>query len=537
MPVLIYFVYLFVLGLLLAIYLAAELEIEGFQTTSSASGTYVSTSPLYVLNCSSGSCVSLGQDTDRLLYNQRLPVGGRLVSSDPGGRYVLTYANSGLLVLADTGAQTSGSGKVVLWQSRPQPKSLGRTPAYLVNIGYIMAVDSYGGEMNWTATPNPSSGSGSGSQQPNTSNVIPSLNISAGCYLQVTTYGDLVVLGASGATLWTANAGSPPPPTTSCVPDPAMLNYPYTSNDCYTIRSLINASRAYIGDLADLNPTNNLSSIVAAPAETPCAAGYYCPGGTGAPMPCSAGTYCPAGSRSETPCTAGNYCPAQATAQIRCTAGNYCPDGAGAPVPCTTDAGNYCPVGSTTAAGIACSFANAPQGKYCPGGARQALDCPPGSYCPGGPSPPLICPAATYCPGGSASPMSCNPSNTPPGMYCPAGAAAPVNCAAPAGQYCPGGSSQFAACPARTYCPGGATIPTKYACPPDIYTDLFNGTAKTTWFTPDTNNPAFCYQHKYACRGNNLLWDWQNPTCVDGLDQYPPTTDISSTRAIGTPLY
>ncbi len=509
MPVLIYFVYLFVLGLLLAIYLAAELEIEGFQTTSSASGTYVSTSPLYVLNCSSGSCVSLGQDTDRLLYNQRLPVGGRLVSSDPGGRYVLTYANSGLLVLADTGAQTSGSGKVVLWQSRPQPKSLGRTPAYLVNIGYIMAVDSYGGEMNWTATPNPSSGSGSGSQQPNTSNVIPSLNISAGCYLQVTTYGDLVVLGASGATLWTANAGSPPPPTTSCVPDPAMLNYPYTTNDCYTIRSLINASRAYIGDL---------SVLCNAPV------GKYCSDEREKPIPCTA--------------AAGNYCPAGSTtaAGVQCPAGSYCTGGSANAVACTAAAGNYCPAGSTTAAGVQC-----PVGSYCTGRSANAVACTAaaGNYCPAGSTTAagVQCPAGSYCPGGSANAVACTLTNTPPGKYCPAGAAAPTACAAPSGQYCPGGSSQFAACPAGYNCSGGTSIPTtNYTCPPDVYT----GTIKTTWYIINQSDPTLCDQYQYSCPVGGYMYvrDTTTVSCfINASFIYEAGFYIVSTRANTTPLY
>jgi len=401
-----------------------------------------------------------------------------------------------------------------------------------------MAVDSYGGEMNWTATPNATSGSGSGSQPVNTSNVIPSLNISAGCYLQVTTYGDLVVLGASGATLWSANAGSPPPPTTTCVPNPAMLNYPYTDNDCYTIKSLIDASRAYINDLA-------VTELYICNAPV----GKYCPGGTGDPIPCTAapGNYCPVGSTTPAgvQCPVGSYCTGGSSNAIVCTAGYKCPAGAGFQTPCS--AGSYCPVGTGTQ--IPCTT----PGYFCPDGVAAEIPCtaPAGNYCAAGSlrSSGQQCPAGYYCTGGSANAVACTAGN-----YCPTGAAAQTPCAAPAGNYCPAGSITAAgtACPANTYCPGGPTTPTKYTCPSPTSPPT-GGDLRQFWFVQSNPDYQNCYVYQYECSDPTIPMDiingvvkcslgipgflsqWVNATAVN---QYLKLGGFGGIRnATATPLY
>ena len=107
--VILYLLFLFILGILLLLYSIHGLEIEGFQVISgsgsgSGSGTYMSTPNVYVKDCTgqtsstggSGSnkiltCVSIGENTDRLTYLQRLPVGGVLVSSNE--KYTLKYTS------------------------------------------------------------------------------------------------------------------------------------------------------------------------------------------------------------------------------------------------------------------------------------------------------------------------------------------------------------------------------------------------------------------------------------------------------------
>ena len=84
-PVTIWFLFLIIVGILLFLDIT---HIEGF--TGSGSGTYMMPlTPVYIQDCATGSCISTGTDTDRLTYLQRLPVGGKLISSN--GRYVLYY--------------------------------------------------------------------------------------------------------------------------------------------------------------------------------------------------------------------------------------------------------------------------------------------------------------------------------------------------------------------------------------------------------------------------------------------------------------
>ena len=283
--VFIYFLFLFVLGTLLLLYSAQGLSIEGFQVGSgsnSGSGSYMSETGVYVRDCtgqiaasgsgsgskssgskssSSGSatqCVSIGKDTDRLTYLQRLPIGGNLVSAN--SRYRLKYRADGMLILYDT------SKTIVLWSSNT--KGVGTStfaPSYLINIGVIQARSLYDTVMPWSAVSSTGSGSGSGSGSRSASgstsgsgsgtipisNSIPSSSASNTTnYLQVTDYGDLVVYNAAGSTLWRSNTGNPPVPSNACVPTP--MQYPFTQEDCYVLRNTLRINTNVINGGVDI---------------------------------------------------------------------------------------------------------------------------------------------------------------------------------------------------------------------------------------------------------------------------------------------
>ena len=287
--VVLYLLFLLVLGILLFLYSVHGLEIEGFQAISvtrsgsgsgSGSGTFMSTPNVYVKDCtgqilstgSSGSkgsagssttatCVSIGAHTDRLTYLQRLPVGGVLVSSN--GKYTLKYRPDGMLVLYDT------KNMNILWSSNTKGTATD-TPSYLRNIGLIDAVNTGGIRMRWIVT-SASSGSGSGSAQSaapsrpspvtltaptpiSESEANYSLPLNAATnttiYLQVTDYGDLVILNSAGSTLWRSNTGDPPQPLNTCVPKP--MSYPFTQADCHDLQNIISVNKNIINGISDI---------------------------------------------------------------------------------------------------------------------------------------------------------------------------------------------------------------------------------------------------------------------------------------------
>jgi hypothetical protein len=187
------------------------------------------------------TCVSIERHTDRLTYLQRLPVSGVLVSSN--GRYTLKYRPDGMIILYDTSSRT------ILWSSNTKGTS-SLTPSYLINIGFIQARSTFNTVMPWIATPATSgsafgsgsaprsgSGSGSGSRSEPTYSIPSSAATNTTIYLQVTDYGDLVILNSTGSTLWRSNTGDPPKPVNTCVPTP--MSYPFTVEDCHDIQNII----------------------------------------------------------------------------------------------------------------------------------------------------------------------------------------------------------------------------------------------------------------------------------------------------------
>jgi len=424
--VMIYCVFLLVVGILLFFYTVHDLNIEGFagsgSGSDSVSGSYMTPlTAVYVKDCTVVStCVSIGKDTDRLMYLQRLPVEGKLVSIN--GRYVCKYMATGMLVLYDIATHSTSGSSNILWSSNTKGKSLA-VPAYLRNLGNIEAIATDGSKLPWIAVPNPDpmagstttgSRSGSGSGSITISYAIPAIP-NSGQYLQVTNYGDLVVMSPAGSIVWKANAGIPPVSIdpNACVPKP--MTYPFTTADCYQLSGILKKNNELLTSLVTYGvlceagyycPDNSTSN-----KENACPAGTYCPENTKLPISCAAGYYCPAQSAMQTACTTpGYYCPAGtiSATQNPCMAGNVCSKTA--QTPCVATAS---PTGVTTVAGM-----------YCPAGATAPVSCDgmaaPGNYCPGGPAPITQCQAGYYCAGGTSQPVACTSVNLK-GRYCPAG--------------------------------------------------------------------------------------------------------------------
>jgi len=153
--------------------------------------------------------------------------------------------------------------------------------------------------------------------------------------------------------------------------------------------------------------------------KQPCAAGYYCPGGTGNPVTCPAGSYCDVAQLTAAkPCAGGRYGATSGLTASSCSG------------PC--DAGYICPPGSSVSYAIPC-----PEGNYCPSGSTNTMICPAGYYCPYESGTPTPCPQGTYNDSTSKRTVQdCKP--------CPAGKRCGVATATqgdpcPAGYYCTGG--------------------------------------------------------------------------------------------------
>jgi len=153
--------------------------------------------------------------------------------------------------------------------------------------------------------------------------------------------------------------------------------------------------------------------------KLPCAAGYYCPGGTGYPVTCPPGSYCDVAQL-----TAAKECPA---GRYGSTPGLITPNCSG---PCAQ--GYICPPGSSVNNVIPC-----PAGMYCVTGSGSATSCPAGYYCAPGSIDATPCPSGTYSIlTGQTSISACNP--CPPGKLCNEGTAN-MGSPCPAGYYCTGG--------------------------------------------------------------------------------------------------
>ncbi|CEM28618.1 unnamed protein product [Vitrella brassicaformis CCMP3155] len=247
-------------------------------------------------------------------------------------------------------------------------------------------------------------------------------------------------------------------------------------------------------------------------APVQCLPGFFCQPGAYTFTECPQGTYGAFPSRSSAtecfPCDPGYFCDAsgKTTYTGPCAAGFYCTGGSltdrpelgdihGGPCP----QGHYCPPASTQP--IPC-----PMSTYNPSSRKQAdsdcLTCPSGKYCASMAltAPEGDCDAGWFCPDGSTSPKTtvCDW-----GEYCVAGSGANLTC--PAGEYnnAPGADS-CDPCPYRFWCPSGTYNFTENLCPKGHYCGV--GTSTGTQFPCD------------AGRFNNVTGAYKTTEC----QQCPP---------------
>eukprot|EP00057_Strongylocentrotus_purpuratus_P010949 XP_011665423.1 PREDICTED: signal peptide, CUB and EGF-like domain-containing protein 1 [Strongylocentrotus purpuratus] len=216
-----------------------------------------------------------------------------------------------------------------------------------------------------------------------------------------------------------------------------------------------------------------------------CPPGFYCDGGTQAPLPCGSGTFnSDPGGSDLIDCSA---CPSDGYFSL-----------AGAETCTLCPAGSKC--NSSTGTMTACS-----DGQYSLAGDMTCLECPDGLYCPSVYNEPMICPsghvpfsnqtgceecgAGTYAYNGTVSCQQC-----PPGYKCPtAGLDGPIQCAT--GYYANETASQSC-----EQCPEG------YRC------------------TSSHLSPVICPRGSYALAGSTSC-----TSCGDS--EYADSTGLSSCMA------
>ncbi|XP_072885876.1 uncharacterized protein [Hemitrygon akajei] len=206
-----------------------------------------------------------------------------------------------------------------------------------------------------------------------------------------------------------------------------------------------------------------------------CPVGYYCPPGSPSPVPCDAGTYCsdtklfaPTGG-----CNAGYYCNTGSTQpdQHICPAGFYCPDSTAVPIPCL--AGTY---SNNTGNEKESDCQLCLSGQFCEGHGNVAPDgpCLHGFYCPPGQSSAsptsFLCPPGHYCPSGTSIPLACQG-----GTYqMQEGQEICESC--PAGFFCEFsngfGGNVPELCPMGFVCPPGTALGTEHPCAAGTYGPL-----------------------------------------------------------------
>ncbi|TSQ58043.1 Sodium channel subunit beta-3 [Bagarius yarrelli] len=225
----------------------------------------------------------------------------------------------------------------------------------------------------------------------------------------------------------------------------------------------------------------------------PCAAGYYCSGGSASPVQhqVEEGHYSVDGAVKPEPCSLGTFQPVNIRSGDVCPAGYYCPEGTRHPHQYPCPAGTWSNmVGaqnlsccSPCPAGLFCNRTGLthPTG-VCAAGAAECSDCPPGWLCLEGEEAQL-CPEGHYCLGGTVEDvLPC-----PPGTYNPkAGQRQVEQCS-----LCSAGTrhaTQFP-CPRGYYNPETMTqsLDSCLPCPPGHYCEkerltAVSGKCKAGWF-------------------------------------------------------
>lgn len=230
----IYFIWIFVVGILLFFHTVKP--VENFQTAGSGSRSgsrfltrTLSRPGIWVLNYNPNSGTSQNQwqpinaTTDRLLYQQKLPIGGQLYS--PNGKYSLLFGTDHILYLYIVNTSS------IIWSALT-----GANSSYLFHEGDIniintdstVAADATNPFVKSSAT-NGSLWSGS-SYNKNKS------------YLQMQDNGDLVLYSFDGTVIFHTNTAIAN--VFQCVIE--QIAYQFTPSDCFTLNAMIEAQRTAI---------------------------------------------------------------------------------------------------------------------------------------------------------------------------------------------------------------------------------------------------------------------------------------------------
>jgi hypothetical protein len=255
----IYSIWIFVVGVILFFHIIHK-PYEGFQSLSGGSGGSGSggssrsgggsrTSQVWVQTYSTGTAAQAGTGsrvpgwypinkvTDRLMYQEKLPVGGSLYSTN--GKYSFSFRSGGIVSINTSGVGEYSGQQLASFQSSSNA-------AYIFHQGDIHVINSDGTTgvspfvlgTFWVAA---SSGS-MGSIDKTT------------CYLQLQNDGDLVLKTIDGVTVYHTN--------TAVLPDPCdgitYGTYPISQVNCFTLQNLITEKRALLSSF-----TTQTSDIIA----------------------------------------------------------------------------------------------------------------------------------------------------------------------------------------------------------------------------------------------------------------------------------
>ena len=241
----IHFIWIFVVGIILFFHLV-HTPYEGFSGSGSGSGSGSSRSAqVWVQTYNSGTGVQaamgskppgwypINKSTDRLLYQEKLPVGGSLYSTN--GKYSLSFGNGGVIQINQKTGATGIWLPTLTFQS-----SL--NASYIFHQGDINVINTdgtagqspfvLGSTFGWVAVSTGSTGSTSTIDQTT-------------CYLQMQNDGDVVFKTLDGVTLYHTNTGVPPDPCEGI----NYGNYPSNQVNCFTLQNLITTKQALLSSL------------------------------------------------------------------------------------------------------------------------------------------------------------------------------------------------------------------------------------------------------------------------------------------------
>jgi hypothetical protein len=255
----IYSIWIFVVGVILFFHIIHK-PYEGFQSLSGGSGGSGSggssrsgggsrTSQVWVQTYSTGTAAQAGTGsrvpgwypinkvTDRLMYQEKLPVGGSLYSTN--GKYSFSFRSGGIVSINTSGVGEYSGQQLASFQSSSNA-------AYIFHQGDIHVINSDGTTgvspfvlgTFWVAV---SSGS-MGSIDKTT------------CYLHLQNDGDLVLKTIDGVTVYHTNTAVPP---TVC-DGITYGTYPISQVNCFTLQNLITENRALLSSF-----TTQTSDIIA----------------------------------------------------------------------------------------------------------------------------------------------------------------------------------------------------------------------------------------------------------------------------------